>query len=305
MAESTLSLTYSEIKTEVGVFLGFERDSQVWTNDETADVEAIIKRGLRQFYTPPPMPGEDAPYIWSFLKPVSTLAIWADVAVNASVTVTGVHDAGITTITATSATFYPSMFKKSIVITDTGTYTVTEYVSSTVIKVSGDATCSAKTFSIASDGSFEGGFTFDKDDNRYTPIKVVGESTVRSIRQRDLGPGTPKLAAIRPLTSDGSGGQRYEVIFDRKPDSLYTLWYQYSVLSEMVSDSKPYPLGGASHSETILESCLSIAEQRMEDNEGLHHKKFLVRLAASIQYDRRSSNVEVLGYNRDNSDGHL
>jgi len=70
MAESTLSVTYAELKIEVGVFLGFERDSQIWTNDETADVEAIIKRGLRQFYAPPPITGQDAPYIWSFLKPV-------------------------------------------------------------------------------------------------------------------------------------------------------------------------------------------------------------------------------------------
>jgi len=312
MAESTLSVTYAELKIEVGVFLGFERDSQVWSNDETADVEAIIKRGLRQFYAPPPITGQDVPHIWSFLKPVTTLIIWPDVAVNAAVTVTGVHDAGVTTITATSASFYASMAKKSIVITDTGAFTITEYVSSTVIKVSGDATCSDKTFSIASEGSFtlpdnfgtiEGGFTFDKDDDRYTQIKVTSESNIRSFRQRDYGPAVPKWAAIRPLASDGSGGQRYEVVFERDPDSVYNLWYQYSVLSEMVSDSNPYPLGGASHSETILESCLSIAEQRMEDNEGLHYKKFLERLAASIQYDRRASNVEVLGYNADNSDG--
>jgi len=312
MAESTLSVTYAELKAEIGVFLGFVRDSQNWTDDENADIEAIIKRGLRQFYAPPPLSAEDAPYVWSFLKPVTTLIIWPDVAVNAGVTVTGVHDAGITTITATSASFYPSMVKKSIVVTDTGTFTVSEYVSSTVIKVSGDATCSAKTFSIASEGSFtlpdnfgtiEGGFTFDKDDDRYTQIKVIGESTIRSYRQRDYGVGTPKYAAIRPLASDGSSGQRYEVTFERDPDSLYNLWYQYSVLSEMVSENNPYPLGGASHSETILESCLSIAEQRMEDNEGLHYKKFLERLAASVRYDRRSSNVEVLGYNSDNSDG--
>ena len=58
-------------------------------------------------------------------------------------TVTGVHAAGETTLTATSAVFYPSIAGESIVITAVGTFAVASYTSPTVVVLTGDATCAA------------------------------------------------------------------------------------------------------------------------------------------------------------------
>ncbi len=67
---------------------------------------------------------------------------------------------------------------------------------------------------------------------------------------------------------------------------------------------QPYPYGGGEHSETILEACLSVAEERRDDipmGTGAHGMAFVTRLAASIAMDSRKKPTK-LGYNRDLSD---
>ena len=55
------------------------------------------------------------------------------------------------------------------------------------------------------------------------------------------------------------------------------------------------------HSETILESCLAIAEQRLENSSGIHTQKFQERLAASCAMDRQLQTPDTMGYNGDQS----
>ena len=56
------------------------------------------------------------------------------------------------------------------------------------------------------------------------------------------------------------------------------------------------------HAETILESCLAIAEQRMENQSGIHSQKFVERLTASVAHDKQYYTPERGGYNADRSD---
>jgi len=55
----------------------------------------------------------------------------------------------LTRVTATTAQFTPACVGRSIVITATGTFVIASYESPTVITITGNATCSAKTFTIA------------------------------------------------------------------------------------------------------------------------------------------------------------
>jgi hypothetical protein len=71
------------------------------------------------------------------------------------------------------------------------------------------------------------------------------------------------------------------------------------VLPDKLSTTKPYPLGGMVHAETIKESCLAIAEQNSDDTEGLHKNKFYERLIASIDHDKTMNGVRNYGYNGD------
>jgi len=68
MAESTLSLTYTDLQTAVGQFLGWGRDSTLWTTDRTAVIDECIQEGYRRFLHP------KTGYRWRFLRPTTTIA---------------------------------------------------------------------------------------------------------------------------------------------------------------------------------------------------------------------------------------
>lgn len=150
-------------------------------------------------------------------------------------------------------------------------------------------------------GGMDGCLTYD-DNNAYPDIKIVGENQIRSARSGTSSmSGRPYLAAVRYKQHSGTPGQRWEIMFYPTPDAAYTLSYRYRALRNKLTDSSPYPLGGADHAETILESCLAIAERRKDDAIGLHDGAFKERLAASIAMDGSIARADSLGYNGDPS----
>ena len=134
----------------------------------------------------------------------------------------------------------------------------------------------------------------------YPPIQIVHEGKIRALRQQDNTiTGVPVIAAVRPITGTGTTGQRMELILYPIPDAIYTLSYPCFVLPNKLTTALPYPLGGMIHAETIMESCLAIAEQNSDDAEGLHKNKFYERLLASIDKDKIMNGVRNYGYNGD------
>ena len=76
MAESTLSITRTDIRRAIGRYLPIARTPASWLGTDTdTDVNDIIKSGERNFYRPPILPGERMSHTWSFLEPVLDLAI--------------------------------------------------------------------------------------------------------------------------------------------------------------------------------------------------------------------------------------
>ena len=67
MAESTLSIAFTDLQTEAGAYLGYTTDTSVWSNARTAEVARIVKSGLRRFYK------ADGTHRWSFLYPLMQL----------------------------------------------------------------------------------------------------------------------------------------------------------------------------------------------------------------------------------------
>ena len=152
-------------------------------------------------------------------------------------------------------------------------------------------------------GGLIGLITYTDSDEQWYPIELTGEHRIRILRQRDYNSNKsdPRYAAVRPKSSDGGNGQRFELMLWPMPDAAYTLRYKYHALPSKITASKPYPLGGEIHSETILESCLAIAEQRLENSSGIHTQKFQERLAASCAMDRQLQTPDTMGYNGDPS----
>jgi hypothetical protein len=212
---------------------------------------------------------------------------------------------GRTVLVSNTGKFYWNMVGKSIAITTTGTFPICTYTSVTQISVTGDARCTAKTFAITGNG------TYDLPDNigyvvdwltfeagvGYPPIQLVDESQIRELQEEGTSTGQPRYAAVRAKAPTGTIGQRYEIVFWPTPSSNYTLYYSGIYFPDAPSGTQ-YPMGGMPHAETILQSCLAIAEQREDQTRGVQYALFLERLAASIEYDI-SLEPDFLGYNGD------
>lgn len=156
-------------------------------------------------------------------------------------------------------------------------------------------------------GGLDGDMCYDTAESRLGPIEIIGEHQIRKMREAGGGAtsGTPQYGAIRPKGGVGAAGQKQELILWPLPDAIYTLHYRYKVLADAVTSGAPYPYGGMAHAETILASCLAVAESRIEDEKGTKWQDFMERLAASIEHDQKAMPPEKLGYNGDTSDGQL
>jgi hypothetical protein len=232
---------------------------------------------------------------WSFLKPEADLDVWPSVAVAAGTTVSG----STTTVTASAASFYASMIGHSIVITDTGTFTITAYTSSTVITISGDATCTAKTFAITADGryampaDFGGileGFTYERVSGENFPdLREVSPTRIDRWRRDSNTTGDPKYWSTQPRASfSSSTGQRWDAIFYPVTDTARTFAYRYRVLMDPPTDSDSvYLIGGADFSYVIVQQAKAEAEFILGHTDGVEDKKAYDMLAEAIGHDRR------------------
>lgn len=150
-------------------------------------------------------------------------------------------------------------------------------------------------------GGIEGCLTYNANQG-YRELRIIGEGEIRKFRQRTATSGYPRFAAVRPYRAEGTTSQRYELMLWPEPDGAYDLTFKYNVLTDSMSSSRTYPFGEAVHGECLLESCLAVAEQRVNDQRGVHWEMFMQRLAASIFYDRQTNRQEFFGYNGDSSD---
>lgn len=71
--DASLGVSYPELQREVGLMLNLGANPLIWTHDQFELVDSIIQDGIRQFYTPPPVPIARWGHEWSFLRPVGTV----------------------------------------------------------------------------------------------------------------------------------------------------------------------------------------------------------------------------------------
>lgn len=244
--ESTLTMTRSQLKAEIGFFLGWGRGVDFgnpdWDTDQSNAITSCVNSGLRRFYRPPQANGGF--YEWTFLRPLIALTLATNVAILPMPDDFGGIEGPIT--------------------------------------VTLDATSTAAPF---------------------WPVYTTHEGSVRQLYSAvPAVTGRPTHAAIRPQrTITGDTGQRFEMYLYPLPDQAYSIQFQYVILPNALSDAIPIPYGAGVHSETILESCLAVAEERLDNEQTVHRQAFATMLAASMAQDRRMK-PQTLGYNGDNSD---
>lgn len=315
---ASLQLTFGKLRAEVQRYMGFGRNTD-WdnlTNDAKGDVLACIERGLRQFYSPTPMPGESSSHEWSFLRGFGVITTAAPYS-------TGTIQTTSTTVDGTGVTFTSNMVgrvlyadgqaREIVGFTDSDTVTIDRAFASDLPALT-TYEIWASEYDLPSDfGGMKGQVTYE-DGEGYVPLQWVNESAIRIMRsEQSIRKDVPEYFALVPvpMTVDQTAEQTFQLTIWPIPDKVYDLHFSYTVNTPSISDSPDsnaddsnVPVGGMIHSETILASCLSVAEQMVDEfnNPGKMQARFIERLAASVSYDRRNALPDGFGYNADNSD---
>ena len=314
----SLVVNYNVLEAEIASVLG------IATSDSEVDI--VMNRGLRQFYTPEPLPGERASHRWSFLKTEETLTTHAS-------TVTGtcsVSNSAVSSISVAQLTDDPLSVSHISITGSNGTinkFTVTAISNITAgagaltigqdYEDSGGTGSSSLAITIHYNGTYalpgtfagiEGVIVYDSfygtDPQRSDmTIEVTDITKLRDkFQYLDDRDDKPLAAAIFATGATGTAGTSHRIQIYPIPDAIYRLRYvQINEPSAVASGQTP--LGGDLHGETILASCLAIAEHKIFPNSPHRYREqYINRLRASVELDRQAYTTENLGYNGDPSD---
>jgi len=147
--------------------------------------------------------------------------------------------------------------------------------------------------------SLPGDFQCVVDDFTFGPagpggrLRQVSVLEIERLRAGSGGArGVPSLYAVRPAPPLSESGQRYQALLWPVPAQDCSLRWRYRVSVPEMSTATDYPVGGAAHSQTILQAGLMIAEARANDGQtggvaGYHKALFEQLMAHSISLDRR------------------
>lgn len=302
----SLGLTYNELKAEVERVLGTFAD---------ADVAAILNRGLRQFYTPMPLAGERVMHRWSFLKTVETLdtivstesgtaSTFGSVLSSVSIDLSTEDVESISHVSVTRSNGTTTKHLVTAVSNSADTITVSAafgYAESVSFTVHYNGTYALPASFAGIDGPITYDTHFGTDPNIHDlDIPLMSDKSIRSMFQHlEDRDDKPRAASIFQTGATGTAGTSYRIRFYPVPDEVYRLVYDQINEPSVISGSQ-VPLGGDLHSETILASCLHIAEQYFIPNSPHGYKQnYMDRLRASVELDRNANRSENLGYSGD------
>ncbi|KKN54706.1 hypothetical protein LCGC14_0589750 [marine sediment metagenome] len=285
--ESTASLGFDNLMAIVAERsgYGYRADQAAGLSDaEELEVGLYVEEGQRDFLLS---------YDWSFMRPVATSVLWATTTATTTMTTGGESDK---TITASVATFYPTMVGHTIVSTN-GSYVIDGYSSSTVVTVTSDASAdSGEAFQITADGSYRlpddfggliGDVYFQANDGLWLSLSSTGVAELLELLQVSTSTGRPTVCTVEAINVSGLIGQRFDLLTWRIADSNYTVRYQYQVLPDQLV-ANGYPYGGARHAETIKYACLAAMERSKQQlADGPYQRQYNRFLALSIRADQR------------------
>lgn len=307
--EATSNLSFQALILETARKMGVafygengDESAQIPVDDHDLDeCKRHVNNAVRMFISDAPQTG------WRWQRPVASVALWTDVAVDASRTVTGgTPISGQTLITSNTDVFYESMEEKTIVVTGVGTLTVSQYVSATQVYVYGShGFASPATYSITGNGdytlprtfagTFTGGLTFGPATNRAVRIEWADEATIRQLRENvTIQTGIPRYCAVSVFLPF-SGRRRYKLMLYPTPYQLFTVQFPFELQFDLMTSLVEYPPTPILHDETIRAACLAVVERDVDDTEGTAMSYYAKCLESSKNIDSRSG-PRKLGY---------
>jgi len=315
--EATSALTFNDLILEVALkmgvaYYGVNGDAPASIPIDThdlAEAKRHVNDALRMFISDAPPSG------WRWTKPVADITLWPSIVVDAAKTVVGgahVPADDYTPVTANSAVFFPSMEEKEIVVTGQGTFTVKQYISSTVVHVYGNHTFVASTYSIAANGDYTlprtfagalgGTPTFLSQTNRAAMLEWTHEVTIRQLRENNSTSSIsiPRLLAIDvflPAFSvpPASARRRYKLMAYPTPDQVFIIQLPYDLHFDELTSGAEVPPTPIMHDESLRAACRAIVEKDVDEVSGPDMAYYVKCLDNSIRVDSRSG-PRKLGY---------
>lgn len=300
----TLLAGYTDIQREFGLYTGCGRDPDEWEPDDDDDFAGCLRDGITQFLTA-------GGHKWRFLRPIQSLILWPTLTTTLVGTPTYVDP--VSTVTAAAGDFRPLMVGKDLVFATSGnSYPIAEYVSTTVVKVTGNASgeTAGDDVTITADGDYHLAAAFsglsdplwfiDTNGTTYGPVHLSSPNAVMNERGRSTSTGRPCQAAMAPLEPDQTIGPRWMLMIQPTPQQEYTLKFQGRYTPEQLSEALPY-LVAPPYTRALLESVLSIAENKFRESETLHKLLYQQALAEAVTHDKGFYSPKQLGLNLDPS----
>ena len=291
MSESSLSIGLPELSQAVGFYLGYGRGQDVsWTATQLAEILGVVQSGVRRVYYPPAVDAGTVGYEWSWLRPNEYLNIYGRYNVGTIAIVSGVVTltGGVWPSWAASGYLTATTVSQQGAVASRDSDTQITLVDTTVNLVSGSAYSIGKIAYDLPDnfGRLIGTLHYPEAAYRHT-IQIVPASRIVDMYAYSNLTDDPTYAAVRYKADDGSYGQRQELLLFPTPTAPWTLSYEYEAYSGALSDDFPYPLGGMQLAELYIESCLALAETRINDAIGQHAQQFSVLLIDAVARDRK------------------
>jgi hypothetical protein len=307
MAVPTYAITLDDLRNFTGDIAGFGRDYHVMNTDQRAKVDRAVESGLHWFYHPVQIPGQRKVHEWSFLHVSETLQLDAPYATG---TIAIAANASGSVVTGSGTTF-PTWSAQGDLYVSGATYEVKQYDSGTqIILEDTDVTVSSGAdyslrrawYSLPDNfGHIDGPFTYEGNFHAVWFVEETSYEYIRQLRQIASDAAKPKVFALNmPARTAETNAQEWEVTFHPYANEDRSILYSYSILADKLSSSSAYPLGDASHRETIIMACAAAYEELYQI--GRERKEsFVERLNRDVKLDQQKRSSDFLRTNRDSS----
>jgi hypothetical protein len=148
-------------------------------------------------------------------------------------------------------------------------------------------------------GYIREGFFFESDLG-YAPPRQVSPGMIYDRLSMSSASGVMEYFAIETKTQTGAAGTRWQVLWSPPPDDAYTMTYRYKVDRNALSDTYPYPAGGAMFRNCLIECCYAAADLQFRQEVGVHEQMYAKLLEQCKRNDAMNKSPN-LGLNLDRS----
>ena len=286
---ATLALTNDELYSELGRFLGINRDNSKWSTGTQADVDRVIRAGRRRFFSA---------NNWKFLVDDHIITIAAPTSTGTITIVDGV-------VTLVGTTWPADLVENYVIAPEDGgcyEFSVRTNDTSATLKdttVDADALSTYTLYQIkyalpTGFAGWEGPVVIENyDGSRINESRNLPEYVLRSFAGRQtVRTGRPELFSIVSTTDSETAIATHLLRIYPLPDQLYIAGGRYKITAgDTLGAAETAVCADATFAECYKEACLSAAEVIAFGQPGSHAARYAELLREAILHDNAMAGI--------------